>query len=103
MPPTLAPNTLMTEHKVVAVEVTLDGANPTPVATGLAVVLGAVACLKQTTAPGDDPSWITVDYGGSIAAGVVNVLAWKNTGGTDPTLVASTNNSAVVSIIAFGY
>lgn len=85
---------------VAAGEVTLDGSNPTPVATGLNKVLSATVSLKQATAPGDDPSWLSVDYSGTD--GTLNVYAWKNTGGTDPTLVASTNNSAVVSWIAWG-
>ena len=85
---------------VVAGEVTLDGSNPTPVATGLSKVLGATASLKQATAPGDDPSWLSVDYSGTD--GTLNVYAWKNTGGTDPTLVASTNSTAVVSWVAWG-
>lgn len=101
MPITMAPNQLGNGAKLWAGEVTLDGANPTPVATDLASVVAATATLKQTTAPGDDPSWLTVDY--SLASGIVNVYAWKNTGGTDPTLVASTNNTAVVSVVAVGY
>lgn len=80
--------------------VTLDGTNPTPVTTGLSKVLGGVVSLKQSTAPGDDPSWLSCDWSGTD--GTLNVYAWKNTGGTDPTLVASTNNTAVVSWIAYG-
>jgi len=85
---------------VAAGEVTLDGSNPTPVATGLSKVLAATVSLKQATAPGDDPSWLSVDYSGTD--GTLNVYAWKNTGGTDPTLVASTNSTAVVSWVAWG-
>lgn len=85
--------------RVVGGEVTLDGSNPTPVTTGLDGIVSASAALKSSTAPGDDPSWLSVDY----TAGTLNVYAWKNTGGTDPTLVASTNNSAVVSWTAVGY
>lgn len=83
-------------------EVTLDGSNPTSVTTGLSTIAGAVACIKNASAPGDDPVAVTVDYAGSVAAGQLDIYAWKNTGGTDPTLVASTNNSVVVSWIAFG-
>lgn len=81
-------------------EVTLDGSNPTPVYTGLNKIASASASLKSATAPGDDPSWLSVDYSGSD--GTLNVYAWKNTGGTDPTLVASTNSSAVISWQAWG-
>lgn len=78
--------------------VTLDGSNPTPVATGLTSITSAQVSLKATAAPGDDPSWLSCDWSG----GTLNIYAWKNTGGTDPTLVASTNNTAVVSWTAFG-
>ena len=81
-------------------EVTLDGSNPTTAVTGLSKVLGATASLKQATAPGDDPSWISVNYSGTD--GNLDIYAWKNTGGTDPTLVASTNSTAVISWIAVG-
>lgn len=77
---------------------TLDGTNPTPVTTGLTTVTSAVACIKSSTTPGDDPSAVTVDYSG----GTLNIYAWKNTGGTDPTLVASTNSSATIDWIAVG-
>lgn len=86
-------------YQVYVGEVTLDGTNPTPVSTGLSTIVAAAATLKQTSAPGDDPSWLSVDY----STGTLNVYAWKNTGGSDPTLVASTNSSAVVSVIAIGY
>lgn len=81
-------------------EVTLDGTNPTSVVTGLTKVLGASASLKSATAPGDDPSWLSVNYAGDDAQ--LDIYAWKNTGGSDPTLVASTNSSAVISWIAWG-
>lgn len=81
-------------------EVTLDGSNPTSVMTGLSKIVSAQASLKSSTAPGDDPSWLSVNYTGTD--GQLDVYAWKNTGGTDPTLVASTNSSAVISWHAFG-
>lgn len=84
--------------KVVGGTVTLDGSNPTPVVTGLTTIDSAQVSLKQTTAPGDDPSWLSCEWSG----GALDVYAWKNTGGTDPTLVASTNSSAVVSWTATG-
>lgn len=77
--------------------VTLDGTNPTPVTTGLTTVTSAVACIKSSTAPGDDPVAVTVTYSG----GTLNIYAWK-TDGTDPTLIASTNSSATVDWIAVG-
>jgi hypothetical protein len=83
-------------------EVTLDGSNPTSITTGLATIVAATASLKTATAPADDPSWTSVDYGGAVPAGRLDVHAWKNTGGTDPTLIASTNSTAVLSWIAIG-
>lgn len=89
-------------YKIARGEVTLDGSNPTSVVTGLATVVAVVATLKAATTPGDDPSWLSVNYGGGVTAGTFDVYAYKNTGGTDPTLVDSTNNAAVFSWIAIG-
>ncbi|MCC7139780.1 MAG: hypothetical protein IT460_15260 [Planctomycetes bacterium] len=79
-------------------EAALDGANPTPVDTGLTTVLGFVATLKGSVAPGDNTSVLTAVID---TDGVVNVHAWKNTGGTDPTLVASTGTESFYWV-AFG-
>jgi hypothetical protein len=66
----------------------LDGSNPTPIATGLTTIVAAVVQLRGTAAPGDNTSVLTTDFSGSD--GTLNVYAWKNTSGSDPTLVAST-------------
>ncbi len=79
-------------------EVTLDGSNPTPVTTGLATISSVALTLKTASTPGDDPSWLSYDTSG----GTLNIYAWKNTGGTDPTLVASTSSTAVVGWVAVG-
>lgn len=86
-------------YRVARGEVTLDGSNPTPITTGLNTIVSATVTLKQATAPGDDPVGASVDYTGSD--GTLNLYAWK-TDGTDPTLVASTNNSAVFCWVAVG-
>lgn len=88
------------QMRMVSGEVTGDGSNPTTVVTGLSKITSAVVSLKQATAPGDDPSWISCNYSGTD--GNLDVYFWKNTGGTDPTLVASTTTTAVVSWVAFG-
>ncbi len=89
-------------YKIARGEVTLDGSNPTPITTGLTTVVAAVASFKTAVALGDDPNALSVDYGGSVAAGELDIHAWKNISGTDPTQVASTNSSMVVSWIAIG-
>lgn len=78
--------------------VTLDGSNPTPITSGLTTVTTAVLSMQGSTAPGDDPVYVTQTYSG----GTINVYAWQNTGGTDPTLVASTNSAIVIDWIAVG-
>jgi hypothetical protein len=83
-------------------EATLDGGNPTSVVSGLAVVVAVVAGFKSAVALSDDPNTLTVDYGGGVTAGTFDIYAWKNASGTDPTQIASTNSSAVVSWIAVG-
>ncbi len=65
---------------------TLDGSNPTSIAHGLKNCTSFVAMLIGTSAPGDNTSVLTANINGAN----VDVYAWKNTGGTDPTLVAST-------------
>lgn len=57
------------------------------------------ATIKASSTPGDDPVVVTVDYTGND--GNLDIYAWK-TDGADPTLVASTNSSAVISWIAEG-
>ena len=72
--------------------ITADGSNPTPViaaVTGLSVVLAGQVTLKSTAAPADDPSWVSCDAP-AASPGQLDIYFWKNTGGTDPTLVAST-------------
>lgn len=88
-------------YKIARGEATLDGTNPTPIVTGLATVVACTVTNKSAVTPGDDPVHFTVDYGGGVTAGTVNLYAWKNNG-TDPTLVASTDAAAVVSWIAIG-
>lgn len=73
-------------------ETALDGSNPTPVATGLTTVIAFMATLKGTAAPADSTSVLSANIAG--AAGNVDVYGWKNTAGTDPTLVASTGTES---------
>lgn len=86
--------------RVIYGEVQLDGSNPTPVnlAAYLTTVKGAVASLRTGAIPTDALMGVTV----GISAATLNIYAWQNTTGTDPTPAASTDNSAVVSFIAWG-
>ena len=77
-------------YKIARGETALDGSNPTPVTTGLTTCVAFVAQLKGTSAPGDNTSVLTAD----ISGGDANVYAWKNTSGSDPTLVASTGTES---------
>lgn len=85
---------------VVAGTVVLDGSNPTPIdlSAYFTSIEAAVVSMDGSVAPADDPSLITH----TISGATVNVYAWKNTGGTDPTLVASTDNARRVHFIAIG-
>lgn len=87
--------------KFVGGEVTLDGTNPTSVTTGLATIEGAVAVIKKATTPGDDPVTLSVSYENVTNPGRLDIYAWKHNG-TDPTLVASTDNATVISWMAYG-
>lgn len=87
-----------TPTAIVAGVVALDGSNPTPVTTGLTGIVAAVVSLEGSSAPGDNTSVLTV----AVSGGTLSIYAWKNTGGTDPTLVASTGTENV-HWIAYGY
>lgn len=77
-------------YKIARGEGTFDGSNPTSIETGLTTVIAVVAQLKGTSAPGDNTSVITANINGTA----VDYYAWKNTSGTDPTLVASTGTES---------
>src|SRR5689334_22074964 len=75
-------------YKVARGNGTLDGSNPTTIVTGLATVVAFFTQLKGSSAPGDNTSVLTTNP--NSTAGSIDVYAWKNTSGTDPSLVAST-------------
>lgn len=77
-------------YKLARGEAAFDGSNPTTVASGLGTIIAVVATLKGTSAPGDNTSVITAN----INSTNIDFYAWKNTGGTDPTLVASTGTES---------
>ncbi len=76
--------------------VALDGSNPTTVTfPDFTALEGAVLTLKGSSAPGDNTSVLTYDISGNV----LSIYAWKNTGGTDPTLVASTGTEMVAYLV----
>lgn len=85
-----APAGVAAGYKIARGEAALDGSNPTPIVTGLTTCIAAVATLKGNAAPGDNTSVLTTQIGTAN----FDVYAWKNTGGTDPTLVASTGTES---------
>lgn len=95
MPATLSPDTISTNLKIVAGEAALDGSNPTPIATGLQSIVGVALTIKGTAAPGDNTSVVTYD----ISGGRLDVYGWKNTSGTDPTLVATTGTETFSYVV----
>lgn len=78
--------------------VTLDGSNPTAISTGLTTVTAASFICVTSSAPADGPATFTYTASG----GDISLYAWENTSGTDPTLAASTNNTAVIAWMATG-
>ncbi|MEW6129595.1 MAG: hypothetical protein AB1757_21320 [Acidobacteriota bacterium] len=86
------------QPQVLGGTVLLDGANPVSVVTGLTTIFGATASILKNSSPGDDPVQVTVTFSG----GNLEIFAWK-TDGSDPTLIASTNNTETVSWVAIGY
>lgn len=86
-----------TALKVAGGVAALDGGNPTPIATGLATIVGYVVGLAGSAAPGVGTSVLTAAASGST----LNVYGWKVTGTGDATLIASTGTDAF-SWIAVG-
>lgn len=85
-------------YKIARGVTALDGSNPTPVVTGLATVVSCVAVIQKATAPGVGTTTVTVDFGGGVTAGSVNLYGWKPTSNADPTLIASTGTENVAWI-----
>lgn len=77
-------------YKLARGEGTLDGSNPTPIASGLATIIAAVVTLKGSAAPGVGTSVLTALISGTN----INVYAWKPTSSSDTTLVASTGTES---------
>lgn len=92
---TLAPESKSSRVMVHAGTIALDGSNPTPVQTPFTTILGASVSLNVSTAPGDNTAVVTW----AAVGGVLNIYAWKNTSGTDPTLVASTGTESVGFVV----
>jgi hypothetical protein len=80
--------------------VVLDGTNPTPIATGLAAVVGASASLISTGHAAGDP--ITVTVGFTTSTGNLDIHAWKFTSTAVTTLIASTSSGYSVAWVAAG-
>jgi hypothetical protein len=78
-------------YKIARGSIALDGSNPTDITTGLTSIDSAVVTIRGSSAPGDNTSVLTT----AVSGGTLSVYAWKNTSGTDPTLVASTSTETI--------
>ncbi len=98
--PTITADMRIDGLRIMGGTVVLDGGNPTDIdlAAYMSSILAGVTNMSGSVAPGDDPSLITQ----TSSTTVLNIYAWKNTTGTDPTLVASTDNARVVDWLAIG-
>lgn len=88
--------------RVVYGVVALDGSNPTDVVIArrdpAEKIKFAQVCLNSSTAPGDSTEAVTATW----AAMTLSIYGWMNTGGTDPTLVASTGTQNVAYFAIIG-
>ena len=80
--------------------ITLDGTNPTPVELGnyMSAVHVGVASIVATGPTGDDLNQVCVNTSGTS----LNIEVYKNSSGSDPTMVDSTDNSATIAWFAVG-
>lgn len=94
-------NNLSNELKIVAGEVALDGSGATSVAIpGITTAVAVILSQAGATTPGDSTEVLTYDFG--TTEGQLDIYPWKNTNGTDPTLVAS-DGTQTVSYVVIGY
>lgn len=87
-------------YKIARGTVTLDGSNPSSATTGLATAVACTVTNKRSTAPGLDPTEFTIIT--TAVAGRLDVYAWKPTGATDTTLVASTDADDTIDWVCVG-
>lgn len=82
--------------------VALDGSNPTDVVISkLAAgerIKHAQVTQNISSAPGDSTEEVTCTW----TAMTLSIYGWMNTGGTDPTLVASTGTQSVAYFVIVG-
>lgn len=82
--------------------IALDGSNPTDVVIPKLDpgerIKHAQATLNVSAAPGDSTEAVTVVWSGMT----LSIYGWMNTGGTDPTLVASTGTQNVAYFVIVG-
>ena len=84
--------------RMAAGSVVLDGANPTTAATGLTTVSSCTLTPITSSALGDNLTALSY----TATTPTMNIYAWTNTGGTDPTLAASTNSTIAVAWMCQG-
>lgn len=81
-------------------EVALDGSNPTPIPIAFRQVDAVGVLIKGAVTPGDGASVVTYDVvSNADGSKTVNLYAWQNTGGTDPTLAASASTFTVSYLV----
>lgn len=78
-------------YKIARGATTLDGSNPTAVATGLTTVVSCNVMIATSVAPGVSTSLVT----GVISSTTLNVYGWRPTDATNNTLIASTGTDPV--------
>ena len=78
---------------------TLNAAGHVLVTTNLSSVVTCTLALNTTTT-GDDPVMVTGLW--TTGGATLEIQAWKNTGGTDPTLLQSTTNAIKVGYLCAG-
>ena len=84
--------------RLAAGTLTLDGSNPSTAATGLTSISACTLTMNRSAAPGDEVAVLSYTASG----GTLSAYAWTNTGGTDPTLAASTDNNDVIAWMCQG-
>ena len=91
---------LATGYKIVAGDVLLDGSNPTPVATGLAAIVGAVATLRSTLASTGAPVVLQTQF--TTSTGNLDIYAFAFLSTADSALTGSASTTHRANYLAWG-
>jgi hypothetical protein len=89
-----------TTFKVSAMQITLDGSNPSSASHGLTSVVACSATNVRTTAPTNTTEGVLFTY--VVNGAAIDLYAWRFTANGDTTLLASGDADDVIGVVCLG-